>query len=174
MGDNNDDDDHNDRGRQRLIDLDIFKNLLNGSLIYDQVQQKGMKCRSIVQQMRTLCQTIVSLMQAFLTGGCCIQTMAIVSNIGNLFRCRNIVRIFSKAIQAAQHMIRTLMNVLQRTFQHLQKVVKEFLAAKQIGQFVTNAVQNTKVGRLTSNVVSNIADSKVGGVCTNMVSSLFK
>ena len=172
MGD--DDDDENNSGRQRLIDLDVFKNLLNGSIIYDQVQQKGTKCRSIVQQMRTLCGTITSLMQAFFSGGCCVQTMAILSNIGNLFRCRNIIQIFQKAIQTIQQMIRTLTQVIQRTFQHLQKVISELGAAKKIGQFVTSAVQHTKVGRLTSGVVSKVADSKVGDVCTNIVSNIFK
>ena len=174
MGDDNDE----NNGRTRLVDLDLFKNLLNGSIIYDQVQQKGIKCQSIIQQMRTLFTTITSLMQSFLTGGCCIQTMAVLSNIGNLFRCRNILHILTKAIQAIQQMIQTLASVLQKTLQHIQKVMKEFLAAKQIGQFVTNAVQKTKVGQLTTNVVSQIADSKVGnvvgGLCTNIVSNLLK
>ncbi len=169
-----DDDDDNNSGRKRLIDLDVFKNLLNGSIIYEKVQQKGTKCRSIVQQMRTLSGTITSLMQAFFSGGCCVQTMAILSNIGNLFRVRNIIQIFQKAIQTIQQMIRTLTQVIQKTFQHLQKVISELGAAKQIGQFVTNAVQHTKVGRLTSGVVSKVADSKVGDVCSNIVSNIFK
>jgi hypothetical protein len=169
MGDNID-----GNGRPRLVDLDVLKNLLNGSIIYDQVQQKGIKCQSIMQQMRTLCITVTSLMQSFLTGGCCIQTMAVLANIGNLFRCRNIIHILSKAIQAIQHMIQTLVQVIQKTLQHIQKVIQEFIAAKQIGQFVTNAVQKTKVGQLTSNVVSDLADSKVGDMCTNIVSNIFK
>ena len=160
--------------KRRLVDLDIIKNLLNGSLMYEKIQQKGLKCQSIVQQMRTLCSTVASLMQAFLTGGCCIQTMTILGNIGNLFRCQTILQIFGKAIQAIRQMIQTLMNVLQQTIQHLQKVMTEFVAAQQIGQFVSQAVQHTKVGQLTSSVVSNLADSKVGTVCSNMVTNIFK
>jgi hypothetical protein len=163
-----------DDGRKRLIDLDFIKQIVNGSAIYEQAQQKGIKCKTILQQMRTLCSTITNLMQSFIMGGCCTQTMAVLSNIGNLFRCRTIVQLLVKAVQAIQRMIQAMTNLLQKAFQKIQQMVKEFVAAKKIGHFVTNVAQKTKVGQFTTNMVSNLADSKVGNVCSGIVTNIFK
>lgn len=144
--------------------LDLFSASTTGSAIYDQAQTKGQVCQSLLNQMRTLCTTIAKLMKTLLVDNCCVQAVAIATSIGNLFRCRNLVRLLIRAADAIKKLIHAIGKLAKQAWKKIQNFMNEFDAAKKIGRFVSG-VKQSKVGQMATGLVSTFM--KPGGAGTS-------
>jgi hypothetical protein len=133
--------------------LDLFSASTTGSAIYEQATSKGQVCQSLLNQMHTLCNTIGKLMKTLLVDNCCVQAIAIATSIGNLFRCRNLVRLLIRAADAIKKLIKAIGKLAAQAWKRIQNFMNEFDAAKKIGRFVSD-VKQSKVGKMAGGLVS--------------------
>jgi hypothetical protein len=142
--------------------LDLFSASTTGSAIYEKATSKGQVCQSLLKQMHTLCNTIGKLMKTLLFDNCCVQAVAIATSIGNLFRCRNLVRLLIRAAEAIKKLIQAIGKLAAQAWKRIKNFMNEFDAAKKIGRFVSG-VKQFKVGQMAGGLVSSFLKSDNAG-----------
>lgn len=151
----------NSCSKSRGGELTIFSAATMGRAIFEQTTSKGELCKNLLDQLRELCTSVTTLAKSLIVDDCCAQTMAVVSGVPALFRCRSLVYLLAKGAQAAMRLIKAIGDLISEAWQRFLGFLNEFQAAKTLGKFITD-VKNTKVGEMASSLVSSFIPGMSG------------
>lgn len=153
-------------------DFTIFNAGKRGTEAFGKMTQKGQVAVELFQSIGVVASKIVSVVVAFVTGGCCDQLRAIGDALRELWKCVRWTELIQRAISAVQRLLKASTQFFQTSWDRITGFLDEFDAAKKVGRFVTSNV--AKLGDRIKNgpIREKLKDSKVGRFAKHTIGKL--